>query len=360
MRAETVGGSIGVCVGRALVAVLTLLFASISTSSEAGRLVTHDFSSDALAGNRMGISNVRRITVLVPDAYDRQHTRYPVVYYIPGFPGSGTRLLQRGLGAAIDNAGLPPVLTVLIDLDEGIVVLNSQEFGGWSDFFIDELIPFIDRTYRTIRSPGGRAVIGASMGGLSAVILSARHPGVWGSIGLNDGAAYYAGYYELHVGRERELPAGLQGDFQKVLSAWKSMPSSLEAYSSLQGEARFLVQLGLAISPNPATALRFDPPIDRDGNPVPAVLEKWRAYCFLDPMTIAKNKSVLSHLAAIALVVPDFNDETDNAYQNAYWLDLMAAAGIAVTRIDMPGGHTDFPAERFVALERAILQKSRR
>jgi hypothetical protein len=51
------------------------------------------------------------------------------------------------------------------------------------------------------------------MGGLSAVILSARHPGIWGSIGLNDGAAYYAGYYERHADQEAQFPAALQGDF---------------------------------------------------------------------------------------------------------------------------------------------------
>jgi pimeloyl-ACP methyl ester carboxylesterase len=342
---------------------LTLLavgIAFVPARSEAGRLVTHDFTSRALAGNRMGISNVRRITVHVPEAYDQGQQQYPVVYFIPGFPGAGTRLLQRGLAGALDKPGLPPALTVFMDLDEGIVVLNSSAFGRWSDFLIEELIPFIDRTYRTIRSADGRAVIGASMGGLSAVVLSALHPGVWSGIGLNDGAMYYAGFYELHVGREGQLPAGVQGDFQKVLKTWKNMPASLEAYPSLQGEARFLVQLGLAISPNPDSALGFDAPIDKTGQPVPAILEKWRAYCFLDPTTIQKNRSALSRLSVIALVVPDFEDDTDNAYQNAYWNDLMTAAGIPVTRLDMPGGHTDFSVERFIALEEILLTKRRR
>jgi pimeloyl-ACP methyl ester carboxylesterase len=341
------------------IAPLAMAFSLIPARSEAGRFVTHDFKSDALAGNRMGISSVRRVTVHIPDPYDEGRTRYPVVYYIPGF-GSGPPLVDQGLGDAIDKAGLPPALTVLIELNEGIVVLNSPEFGRWSDFLIDELIPFIDRTYRTIRSPRGRALIGHSMGGLSAVILAARHPGVWGSIGLNDGAAYYAGYYELHVGREGQLPAALQGDFHAVLNAWKSMPASLEGYSSLKVEGRLLIQLGLAISPNPAAALRFDPPIDRDGNPVPTILKKWRAYCFFDPSTIVRNKSALSSLSTIALVVPKFDGDTTNSYQNVYWMSLMTAAGIPVTRIDLPGGHSEFKVERLVALEGALLRRGPR
>jgi len=150
-----------------------------------------------------------------------------------------------------------------MDLDEGIVVLNSSAFGRWSDFLIEELIPFIDSNVPNVRSPDGRAVIGASMGGLSAVVLSALHPGVWSGLGLNDGAMYYAGFYELHVGREGQLPAGVQKDFQTVLNIWKNMPASLDAYPSVEGEARFLVQLGLAISPNPDSALGFELCTDR-------------------------------------------------------------------------------------------------
>jgi hypothetical protein len=116
----------------------------IPALSEVGRIATDDITSAALAGN--GISNVRRVTVHIPDDYDRGGESYRVVYFIPGFGGSGTRLVARGLGDALDTAGLPPALTVLIDVAEGIVVLNSSAFGRWGDFLIQEVIPFIERT----------------------------------------------------------------------------------------------------------------------------------------------------------------------------------------------------------------------
>lgn len=55
------------------------------------------------------------------------------------------------------------------------------------------------------------------------------------------------------------------------------------------------------------------------------------------------------------LIVPQPDGATDYAYQNIYWTELMTAAGLHVERIDMPGGHYDFPAERLVALEEAIM-----
>lgn len=140
------------------------------------------------------------------------------------------------------------------------------------------------------------------------------------------------------------------------MTAWKNMPASLDEYSSVKGEASFLIQLGLAISPNPSAPLRFDPPIDKNGNPVPAVLEKWRAYGLFDPATIAKQRSTLAKFSTIALIVPDLDGATTNAYQNLYWSDLMTAVGIPVTRIDSPGGHTAFVVERLVTLEEAILK----
>jgi hypothetical protein len=68
-----------------------------------------------------------------------------------------------------------------------------------------------------------------------------------------------------------------------------------------------------------------------------------------------KLRGQLAQFTQIVQIVPQFDGRTDNAYQNLYWMELMTAAGLHVQRIDWPGGHTAFPAERFVALEEALL-----
>jgi hypothetical protein len=38
-------------------------------------------------------------------------------------------------------------------------------------------------------------------------------------------------------------------------------------------------------------------------------------------------------------------------------MDLLTAAGISVTRMDMPGRHAGFPVERIVALQEVLLRR---
>ena len=125
------------------------------------------------------------------------------------------------------------------------------------------------------------------MGGLSALLLPLRHPGVWSAIGMNDGSARYAGYYELHAGgKEGQIPNAILTDYLAVMDAWRHLPVTLKDYPSTDTAVRNAIQLGLALSPNPSAPLGFDPPINKDGHPVPSVLEKWRASCLLDASTV--------------------------------------------------------------------------
>lgn len=242
----------------------------ITPTMYAGTFVTHNIQSPAIASNTMGISDMRRIVVHLPEGYDAGMDSYPVVYWI----------------------------------------------GGWS-------------------SPLERF-----------------------TIGLNDGSAYYAGFYELHVGREGELPKALEADFNSGIDTWKNMPASLADYNTTASQtAQIFIQLGVAISPNPAVPLHFDAPVDSNGKPVSEVLEKWRAYCLFDPATIVKYLATLQNLSTVVVIIPaeQENPAATNRYQNIYWLDLMTVAGVPVTRLDMPGGHSDFAVERLVALQKHML-----
>jgi enterochelin esterase-like enzyme len=49
----------------------------------------------------------------------------------------------------------------------------------YEDMFVKELVPFIDKTYRTIADHTHRATMGYSMGGFGALILPAMHPDVF-------------------------------------------------------------------------------------------------------------------------------------------------------------------------------------
>ena len=112
--------------------------------------------------------------VWTPDGYDRNtETRYPVIYFLHGMGGNETSdaaAFSGYVSTAIKNGLLPPVICVFPN-------------GGYSGYrgevekmIIDELIPLIDRDYRTLANAQSRVLTGFSMGGSGSVNLSLMHP----------------------------------------------------------------------------------------------------------------------------------------------------------------------------------------
>ena len=85
---------------------------------------------------------------------------------------------------------LPPAIYVLPDCFTrygGSQYLNSTAIGRYEDYVIDEIVPHIDRTYRTIAGPEGRGVFGKSSGGYGAIMLGMQHPDVFGAVACHSG-----------------------------------------------------------------------------------------------------------------------------------------------------------------------------
>lgn len=156
--------------------------------------VTHGVVHSASMNRDVGYN------IYLPPGYagDTQ-TRYPVVYYCHGATGSET-------------SDLPVVNWVADQIGKGYlgkviyVLLNAGHFSGYRDrpeanvmaetYVIQELIPEIDRRYRTLASREGRALMGFSMGGGGAVRFALKYPDLFcavvsfgGSLGRAPGSA---------------------------------------------------------------------------------------------------------------------------------------------------------------------------
>lgn len=72
---------------------------------------------------------------------------------------------------------------------------NAQGFGAhaaeFQAFVTDTVVPFMHRRYRVRRDPAHNAIIGASLGGLSAFDLAWRRPEVFGVAGLFSGSFWW-------------------------------------------------------------------------------------------------------------------------------------------------------------------------
>lgn len=125
----------------------------------------------------------QRAAVMLPASYyDSPTRRYPVIFTIPGFGGthfSG----QRTEPIAEENEGGVEFIRVLLDPSCPLghhVFANSANNGPVGDALIHELIPQLDRDYRTVAEPTARFLTGHSSGGWSSLWLQVTYPEFFG------------------------------------------------------------------------------------------------------------------------------------------------------------------------------------
>jgi S-formylglutathione hydrolase FrmB len=122
-----------------------------------------------------------KYSVYLPPDYDATNRRYPVVYLLHGYTDDETGWLQFGQANAIADKGIlagevPPMIIVMPDAGVTWYMNDYQNTYRYEDYFVQELIPYIDATYRTRTKREYRGVAGLSMGGQGAVLLAMRHP----------------------------------------------------------------------------------------------------------------------------------------------------------------------------------------
>lgn len=143
----------------------------------------------ALSVSTKALPAPANVRVLLPTGYaNHPRRRYPVLYLLHGTSGGAADWTTTG-GAEQTTAG-KPLIVVMPDIalndDGGGWCTNWWNAGKrgvpeWETFHIDQLIPWIDRNLRTIRSRAGRAIAGLSQGGFCSMSYAARHPDLFGT-----------------------------------------------------------------------------------------------------------------------------------------------------------------------------------
>jgi len=124
--------------------------------------------------------------VQLPHSYDQQpKRRYPVVYFLHGMFGNEREFERRGVAAEIEKLrtdGTIGDLIIVSPAGGNSFYLNSKAGVRYEDAIVKDLIPYIDKTYRTVANPGGRAIQGISMGGFGALLIAFKHPEMFSSV----------------------------------------------------------------------------------------------------------------------------------------------------------------------------------
>jgi hypothetical protein len=153
---------------------------SIAPKVQQGTLVTEKLASGILRENLIGVDPNRNIKIYLPPGYTVSGKSYPVVYYLHNtwwnpeklFEGGNlVRLLERGFSNGVVNE----FIFVAADFSTpttGSIYENSSVSGRWLDFITQELVPFVDNRFRTLRHRESRCVTGDFFGGRGALKLA--------------------------------------------------------------------------------------------------------------------------------------------------------------------------------------------
>jgi enterochelin esterase-like enzyme len=130
----------------------------------------------------------RKYAVYLPPDYESSQRSYPVLYLLHGGGDDQTGWVQFGEVLNIaDNSireGLAtPMIIVMPDANTGKRGYFNDIKGEWryEDFFFEEFMPFVEKTYRIKKEKRYRAVAGLSMGGEGSFIYALHHPELFSS-----------------------------------------------------------------------------------------------------------------------------------------------------------------------------------
>ncbi|MGH9444523.1 MAG: alpha/beta hydrolase [Terriglobia bacterium] len=128
----------------------------------------------------------------LPANYNATQGRYPSLYFLHGLFENYHAWDENGgkdvLDGLLKEGRIGAFLVILPDADNSFYVNSYDGKDRYEDFFIQELVPYIDRTYRTIPDSRARGISGLSMGGYGSLHLAMRHPDVFGSVSAQSAA----------------------------------------------------------------------------------------------------------------------------------------------------------------------------
>ena len=354
---------------------------------KAGTLVVLEHDSRLLRNNPLGDPHLRKLGVWLPPQYDQaagsgRGRRFPVLYDLVGFTGSG--LGHTGWRPFSDNVPeraarliyerrMGPTIFVFPDCFTalgGNQYVNSSALGPYADYITRELIPFVDREFRTLGSREHRGCFGKSSGGYGAIIHGMKYTPYWGAIADHSGDSYFdfvywhdwpntlnelakfrqpkrvPGRYDaLRAARRRGLAAGVDdGRVRRFLEhVWgKEKLSSAEAHCIMN------VCMAATYDSDPRTALGFRLPFNLEtGEPIEKRWQRWLAH---DPIRLVERyRANLKKLRGIYIDC-GWRDQYHIHYGTRLLSQRLARAGIAHRYEEFDDNHSDVDYRMNVSL----------
>jgi hypothetical protein len=137
------------------------------------------------------------------------------------FPETADELFARGEA--------PPCILVWVDCWTslgGSQFLDSPGTGRYHTYLCDEIVPWVDRQYRTLASREHRGIAGKSSGGYGAMVTPMLRPDLFGGLATHAGDALFeACYMPAFPKSVRALRDEYDGSYDRFWDDFRSRPA---------------------------------------------------------------------------------------------------------------------------------------
>ena len=348
----------------------------------AGSQVVLEHSSSILADNPLGDPHERRLAVWLPPQYENStRQRFPVLYDLVGFTGSGfSHLNWKPFGdnvperaaRLIHERKMAPAIIVFPDCFTalgGNQYINSTAVGQYADYLVREIVPFVDREFRTQASREHRGCFGKSSGGYGAIIHGMKYAQHWGAIANHSGDAYFElvyghdwpntlselakhrrskrkpGPYDARAESSGALSQGIDdGRIARFLAgAWKK-----EKLSHVEGHCLMNICMAASYDPDPSAPNKFRVPFNLEsGERIEARWRQWRAH---DPINlVGRYRKNLERLRGIYIDC-GWRDQYHIHYGARILSKRLAEAGVTHCYEEFDDNHSDIDYRMDVSL----------
>jgi len=349
-----------------------------------GTIVVLEHSSKILADNPLADPHARKLAVWLPPQYDARvrgpGRRYPVLYDMVGFTGSGMAHLNwkpfsenvaERVARLVHEQKMGPAIIVFPDCFTrlgGNQYINSPAIGRYADYLTREIIPFVDSEFRTLPSREYRACFGKSSGGYGAIIHGMKYTRYWGAIADHSGDAHFdfvyrcdwpntlneLGKYRLPKRRGGRYDAGKaakgldegldDGRVRRFLQAmWKNTK-----LSTAESHCIMNVCMAASYDPDQNARLGFRIPFNMETGEL--IESRWRRWLAHDPINLVRRHARdLKRLKGIYIDC-GWHDQYQIHYGCRILSRRLAAAGIRHRYEEFNDNHSDIDYRMDVSL----------
>jgi S-formylglutathione hydrolase FrmB len=192
--------------------------------------VSHHALKSRILGQTVGYS------IYLPEDYQTSHKRYPVVYFLHGAGQDETTAV-----VLTQKRSLP---YIMVFPNGGKDTMYANHRGGRlqvHDYLVEELIPHVDATYRTLANRESRLVSGFSMGGWGAHMLAYKHPQLFGAAQSIGAPFFDAEQFSSKLGATYQ---GMFGANRRFFEAFSPRDLLAKNQHSIRNRTRIQIWIG--------------------------------------------------------------------------------------------------------------------